>query len=237
MPGEATPSQADDEVDPVPDEEDRKAILNSHKIKVTDLRPSAREALRSPPTPVSVSSTKSKKSKKKQAAATVSALTKKQIKKALLLHPPALTSFAQLRSRYRIAPRLAANIADQGYTAPTEVQLGSLPLLLGDCPDLDPATGRRAAAPPAKPAASTNEPDVLVVAPTGSGKTLAFMVPLISKVLRRHHEQPADRHVFAVVLAPTKELVLQIVNEGRKLTRGLGVKVTAMKKGMRLVSV
>ncbi|KAI5288868.1 RNA-dependent ATPase rok1 [Ascosphaera aggregata] len=223
-----------DNVDDVLAEEERRAILNSHKIKITDLRTSAREALEkaAPSKDESSKKKKKKKSNKEKKQVVTPPMTRKQIKKALLMYPPSLTSFAPLRSRYRISPRLARNIADQGYSLPTEVQLAALPLLLGDCPQVDVKTHERSV-PPMPDA--TNEPDVLVVAPTGSGKTLAFMIPLISKVMRKHHENPEERHIFAIVLAPTKELVGQIVNEGRKLAKGLGVKVTAMKKGMRLL--
>ncbi|KAI5306193.1 RNA-dependent ATPase rok1 [Ascosphaera pollenicola] len=223
------------DVDPVLDEDGRKAILNSHKIKVTDLRTSAKETVEAAASSVEEESSKKKKkkSKKEKHQPVATPLTKKQIKRSLLMYPPSLTSFSQLRSRYRISPRLAGNIADQGYTLPTEVQLGALPLLLGDCPQADHKHDHERPVP--QTPVPTNEPDLLVVAPTGSGKTLAFMVPLISKIMRKHHEDPDERHIFAIVLAPTKELVVQIVNEGRKLTKGLGVKVTAMKKGMRIV--
>ncbi|KAL4909917.1 P-loop containing nucleoside triphosphate hydrolase protein [Aspergillus multicolor] len=151
-------------------------------------------------------------------------LSKKEQKKARRLYPQPLLSFKGLRSKYKISRRLAENIAEQGFTVPTEVQLGSLPLLLGD----GAVRGEKS------DSTSTTEPDVLVVAPTGSGKTLAFMIPVINKIVRHHHEQPEERGIFAIVVAPTKELASQIVNEGRKLALGTGVKITLMKKGMRV---
>src|ERR1700719_1430276 len=53
--------------------------------------------------------------------------------------------------------------------------------------------------------------DVLVQSPTGSGKTLAFGVPIIDRV------DPASKRPSALVLAPTRELALQIAAELRTL--------------------
>lgn len=188
------------------DEVQRRTILNSHKIKVTDLRDL--EEINAQSTPTKESKKKKKKSKKEEAPA----LTKKEQKRARRLFPEPLLSFKELRSRYKISSRLAENVADQGFTVPTEVQLGTLPLLLGEA----------------------SEPDLLVVAPTGSGKTLSFLIPVINKIVRHHHSNPDEHGILSVVVAPTKELASQIVNEGRKLVAGTGVKITLMRKGMRV---
>lgn len=138
--------------------------------------------------------------------------TKKQQKESARLFPQPLTSFKQLRSRHGVGQALEANISAQAYYDPSEVQMAAVPVLLTD-PD--------------------HEPDLLTVAPTGSGKTLAFLIPTIEKI-RRDHKVPQDRHIRAIILAPTKELVGQIVNEGRKLCANTGVSITAMRKGMKL---
>jgi ATP-dependent RNA helicase DDX52/ROK1 len=129
--------------------------------------------------------------------------------------PQPLTGFGLLRSLHHVNAALVQNIVDQAFHDPTEVQMATLPLLLH--------TSEEGA-----------EPDLLTVAPTGSGKTLAFLIPLVDKISRRHRENADDRHTRAVILAPTKELVSQIVNEGRKLCAKTGVTITAMRKGMRL---
>ena len=49
--------------------------------------------------------------------------------------------------------------------------------------------------------------DVIAKAPTGTGKTLAYGIPIVE------HTDPADPRVQAVVLAPTRELALQIQGE------------------------
>jgi superfamily II DNA/RNA helicase len=67
--------------------------------------------------------------------------------------------------------------------------------------------------------------DVLVKSPTGSGKTLAFAVPLVELV------EPADSKAAALVLAPTRELALQIVEETKPLARARGLNVAAVYGG------
>ncbi|KAL2006816.1 hypothetical protein VTN00DRAFT_9484 [Thermoascus crustaceus] len=213
------------------DEGRRRSILKSHKIKVTDLRDL--EAIQSAATTTKAKEPEKKKKKKKQKQQEEPApapLTKKQQKEARMLYPQPLTSFQQLRSRYQISRRLSENIAEQGFSVPTEVQLGSLPLLLGD-----KSVSQKTNAGSPQGGGAASEPDLLVVAPTGSGKTLSFLIPVINKIVKHHHEKPEERGIFAIIVAPTKELAGQIVNEGRKLTLGTGVKITLMKKGMRVV--
>ena len=163
------------------------------------------------------------------------------------LFPQPLTAFADLRDAYDVAPQLAANIAAQGFRVPTEVQMGSLPLLLR------PATALRGSGLEL-PRGSTGV-DFLAVAPTGSGKTISFLIPAIDGVLRRRQERRQQQkqqqqqqqsgeqekgqevHVLeAVVVAPTRELASQIVNEGRKLAVGTGVRVVLMKRRLRLAA-
>src|SRR3990167_11304185 len=57
--------------------------------------------------------------------------------------------------------------------------------------------------------------DVVGLAATGTGKTAAFLLPLIEKVLRR----PGER---ILVMAPTRELAVQIEKELAGFARGLG---------------
>ncbi|WEW54658.1 RNA-dependent ATPase rok1 [Emydomyces testavorans] len=206
-------------------EEECKSILKSHKIKITDLR--------TIPVVTAVEDNSGKKSKRKKTKVKESTplLTRKQQKAAQRLYPEPLTSFGQLRTKYKISRRLSENIANQGYTVPTEVQLGALPLLLGGAP----GPNSQSKGDGSFLSQSEQELDLLVVAPTGSGKTLAFMIPLICKIMKHHRDTPGFKGILAIVVAPTKELVAQIVNEGRKLTAGTGVKVTAMRKGMRIV--
>src|SRR5919106_1306096 len=67
--------------------------------------------------------------------------------------------------------------------------------------------------------------DVLVKSPTGSGKTIAFAVPLVERL------EPADPRPCALVLAPTRELVRQIVDEIRPLANARALSVAAVYGG------
>jgi ATP-dependent RNA helicase RhlE len=71
--------------------------------------------------------------------------------------------------------------------------------------------------------------DVLAKSPTGSGKTLAFGVPLVDR-LRAEGPRPA-----ALVLAPTRELATQIVDEIRDIAHTRALRVTAVYGGVGLV--
>lgn len=106
-------------------------------------------------------------------------------------------------------------------------QIGSLPLLL------DPARALQGAADDLLD--QTQQANFLAVAPTGSGKTLAFLIPAINNVLKTRAQDVNKPHSLdSVILCPTRELAHQIVNEGRKLAAGTGVKIVGFKKGMRI---
>jgi superfamily II DNA/RNA helicase len=68
--------------------------------------------------------------------------------------------------------------------------------------------------------------DLLVQSPTGSGKTLAFGVPLADLV------EPGAGHVSALVLAPTRELAGQIVDELRSVVDSRGLRIAAVYGGV-----
>jgi ATP-dependent RNA helicase RhlE len=68
--------------------------------------------------------------------------------------------------------------------------------------------------------------DVLVQSPTGSGKTLAFGVPVVERVEAR------DPRPSALVLAPTRELANQIVEDIRPLAHARALSVAAVYGGV-----
>lgn len=78
-----------------------------------------------------------------------------------------------------------------GFQMPTPVQEKAIPVLLA---------GRQ---------------DVVALAQTGTGKTAAFGLPLIERV------DAADTTTQALVLAPTRELCLQITSDFENFTRGV----------------
>jgi ATP-dependent RNA helicase RhlE len=67
--------------------------------------------------------------------------------------------------------------------------------------------------------------DLLVKSPTGSGKTLAFAAPLVERL------EASERRPAALVVAPTRELALQIVDEIRPLARTRALSVAAVYGG------
>lgn len=79
------------------------------------------------------------------------------------------------------APLLSA-LNKAGFTEPTPVQAASIPQAL-------------------------EGHDLMVSAQTGSGKTAAFMLPSLNKILANPSKQ---RGVSVLVLAPTRELAMQV---------------------------
>ncbi|KAJ4131091.1 RNA-dependent ATPase rok1 [Fusarium equiseti] len=187
-------------------EDECRQLLRSHRLKIT---------LLSKPEDQS----KVKKSKKKKKAAVE---VKKESKKQLFPQP--LDSFGELRQAYGLSDKVADNLVFQGYRVPTEVQMGSLPLLVHPQAALKDEDGLDGGV------------DFLAIAPTGSGKTISFLIPAINNILRRRSEEKTgDIHELeAIVVAPTRELVHQIVSEGQKLAKGTGLRVVSMKKQTQL---
>jgi ATP-dependent RNA helicase RhlE len=68
--------------------------------------------------------------------------------------------------------------------------------------------------------------DVLAQSPTGSGKTLAFGVPMVDLI------EATDPRPAALVLAPTRELVSQIVEEIRPLAHARALKIASVYGGV-----
>src|SRR5512143_771440 len=67
--------------------------------------------------------------------------------------------------------------------------------------------------------------DLVVQSRTGTGKTAAFAIPLVEKI------DAARESVQAVVLAPTRELALQVAQEVGEIGRGRGIKVECVYGG------
>lgn len=199
---------------PLLDESECKQILRSHRLKIT-LLASADQ----------VTAKDEKKKSKKRKHAEEERKAKPQA--AQQLFPQPLAKFGELKHKYDISGRLSENLVQQGYKIPTEVQMGSLPLLLRPKIALGASEGDIIGA---------EEVDLLAVAPTGSGKTLAFIIPVIDSIVQRRRDVKSGlgHDLEAIVVAPTKELASQIVNEARKLAAGTGIKVVGMQKGMRI---
>lgn len=85
---------------------------------------------------------------------------------------------------YKISGVLKDNLESMGLKRPTDIQFKCItPILKGE--------------------------DVLAIAQTGTGKTLAFALPLIEKIHKSKRNKSSDS-IQAIVLAPTRELALQL---------------------------
>lgn len=69
--------------------------------------------------------------------------------------------------------------------------------------------------------------DVIGIANTGTGKTAAFLIPLINKVYLNKSNK-------VLIIAPTRELALQIQKELRDFSQSLGIKTVLCIGGMSL---
>lgn len=224
----------------LPEEECRR-ILNAHKIKITQLWTSSTAS-------VIAEDAKAdrKKRKRDSAVAQKPKVPPKHKKHKQDIIPQPLRHFNELRTRFKVSRRLAENLEEQGYSVPTEVQLGSLPLLLHDDAAVNgttPQSGdeKHTESTSARTGVPNVDIDLLTVAPTGSGKTLAFLIPVINALLKQRatyntfgdNEAPGPK---AFVVAPTKELAGQIVNEAKKLAARTGIRVSLVRKGMAVVA-
>ncbi|EPZ35242.1 P-loop containing nucleoside triphosphate hydrolase protein [Rozella allomycis CSF55] len=104
--------------------------------------------------------------------------------------------------------KIKRKIYDLGYEEPTPVQRQSIPIIL-----------------------STR--DMIGIAETGSGKTLAFLLPMIESIIniRKEDNDSFNNGPFALVLAPTRELALQIEQEAKMFTEALNLKTVAVVGG------
>lgn len=99
---------------------------------------------------------------------------------------------------------------------------------------LEPTPIQRAAIPLA-----LRNRDVVGIAETGSGKTLAFLLPILTYLLNiekaymehEHSQEINHNKTLALVLAPTRELALQISKEAEKFTSVLGLSVVTIIGG------
>ncbi|MFW5976225.1 MAG: DEAD/DEAH box helicase, partial [Alkalispirochaetaceae bacterium] len=107
-------------------------------------------------------------------------------------------------------------VVSQGYTKPTEVQARAIPVLLSGA-------------------------NLLATAQTGTGKTAAFTLPLLQRLLEERKQRGAPGHKngsgrgparpAALILAPTRELAIQIDTSLEEYGRGSGVSHLAVFGG------
>lgn len=107
---------------------------------------------------------------------------------------------------YRIAPEIKKNLAEAGFKRPTDIQFKAIPpILKGE--------------------------DVLAIAQTGTGKTAAFAIPVLHLLHDRKTSARPDG-IKCVVMAPTRELALQITEVFEKIGRYTRVKTFCVFGGV-----
>ncbi|XP_013115615.1 probable ATP-dependent RNA helicase DDX46 isoform X1 [Stomoxys calcitrans] len=72
--------------------------------------------------------------------------------------------------------------------------------------------------------------DLIGIAKTGSGKTLAFILPMFRHILDQPHLEDGDGPI-SVIMAPTRELCMQIGKDIRKFSKSLNVRVVCVYGG------
>jgi len=115
------------------------------------------------------------------------------------------TSFMELGLR----PELLRAVAESGYTIPTPIQQQAIPLVLA---------GR----------------DVMGGAQTGTGKTAGFALPILQRLAPHASSSPSPaRHpVRALILAPTRELAIQVEESIKEYGKYTGLRSTCVFGGV-----
>lgn len=113
----------------------------------------------------------------------------------------------------RLAPELLRAVERAGYKEPSPIQTAAIPLGL-------------------------QQRDVIGIAETGSGKKTAFVLPMLTYISTRLPPMPRSSNEenqregpYAVVLAPTRDIALQIEDETVKFAKFLGIKVVSLVGG------
>ena len=102
---------------------------------------------------------------------------------------------------FKIKKQLLNALSDLGFDKPTPIQQESYSIILGGS-------------------------DFVGIAQTGTGKTIAYLLPILQDL--KYSDQPQPR---VLVLAPTRELVVQIVEQIEKLSPYLSVRVLGVYGG------
>ncbi len=107
---------------------------------------------------------------------------------------------------YRISPEIKENLAALGFRRPTDIQYKAIsPILKGD--------------------------DILAIAQTGTGKTAAFAIPVIDIIHQQKRSSRSDS-ISCLVMAPTRELALQITGVFQSIGQHTRVKTDCVFGGV-----
>jgi len=103
---------------------------------------------------------------------------------------------------FKLNKQILLAVAEAGFTRPTAIQVKAIPII-------------------------TAGHDLMGIAQTGTGKTAAFVLPLLMKIKYAMGEHPR-----ALVLAPTRELVLQLYQEVTRLSAFTDLRSLALYGGV-----
>ena len=78
--------------------------------------------------------------------------------------------------------------------------------------------------------------DVIGLAQTGSGKTASFVLPILDALLTGGNSKSSNSSPFACILAPTRELAVQIQEQVEALGSDIGIRSACLVGGMDMVS-
>ena len=107
-------------------------------------------------------------------------------------------------SSFKISKQLQYAIEDLGYENPTPIQSQSFPVI---------QSGK----------------DMVGIAQTGTGKTFAYMLPILQALTFSNQLQPR-----VLVIVPTRELVIQVVEEIEKFAKFMTVRVIGVYGGVNI---
>ena len=104
-----------------------------------------------------------------------------------------------------LAEPILRAVIDSGYTTPTPIQAQAIPVVLAGL-------------------------DVMGGAQTGTGKTAAFTLPILNRMLKHANSSPSPaRHpIRALMLAPTRELAIQIEEAVETYAKHTGLRSTVV---------
>lgn len=108
--------------------------------------------------------------------------------------------------KYHISSAIKRNLSQLGFIRTTNIQFKAIPSIL-------------------------NGEDVLAIAQTGTGKTAAFAIPIINKI-DSYKSSKRSYGIKCIVMAPTRELALQIGEVFKALANHTKVKTFALCGGV-----
>ncbi|KUF87720.1 ATP-dependent RNA helicase DDX59 [Phytophthora nicotianae] len=141
----------------------------------------------------------------------ISAQTVSETGKSVDSWPIPFVDFTQQQEGLQLPETLLNNLSANGFERPTPVQMQTIPcVLIGHNENADTCC------------------QVLVSAPTGTGKTASYLIPAITQMLLAREDK---EEVLALVLAPVRELAIQIETVAKMLMRGIANMKTALLVG------